>query len=366
MSYRALMIADLHLGNTLPYAQRVDGLVTDRLLDGVAVLEQLGQYAAENDITDVYSVGDLQDKRLVDAPTAKLATAAAARLVDEYLLRLHLIPGNHESADAGGLAYCLEGWNQLRPGSLFVYGDGAVIEPKHGPRLWTLPYKPDRIAAERVRMMSANAALRGGVNVALLHQSIKGGKAGSWVCPHGIDPTDVEGFAAVFAGHFHTHQDVTSTMQFLGAGMQHTFADLGEQRGFWDVTIEDDGTVKQTLVEARAPRFYSADWQDIDEDPPTGSYVEIRYRGTRAQLAQLKPDVDAYCAELLKNGARWVKPVPVIVAEKKERAAIARDAGGRVTWPSAVAGYLDACNLEGLERARLEEIANNALAEAMK
>jgi DNA repair exonuclease SbcCD nuclease subunit len=334
-------------------------------------LTRLGQYGADNGIRDVWSVGDLLDKRLLDAPTVKLSAAAAARLVDEYGLNVHLVPGNHESADAGGLAYCLEGWSDLRPGSLRVHGDDQQIEVEPGLCFFTQPYKPDRVAAERVRELRDRAGRCSDVSVLLLHQSIKGGRAGSWVCKHGIEAADVEGFDAVFAGHFHTHQDITPTMQFLGAGMQHNFGDAGEQRGFWDITIHDDGRVEQKLVEADAPRFFSVDWDGVENADtagadlvPANAYVELRYKGTRAQLAQLKPDVEALCGQLLKAGARSVKPLAVTIAEKRERAQLAQD--GKFTWPSAVAGYLDACDLQGLERARLEEIATTALAEAMK
>jgi DNA repair exonuclease SbcCD nuclease subunit len=371
VSYRFVGIADLHLGNTLPYARRVDGLATDRLLDGVGVLDQAGQYAAAHRIRDVWSVGDLLDKRLVDAPTGDRSTAAVARLVDHYGLNLHLVPGNHESADAGGLAYCLESWTALRPGKLFVYGTGAQVYPDDGLCFATLPYKPDRVAAERVRELRDRASREPDLAVLLLHQSIKGGRAGNWVCKHGIEAADVEGFAAVFAGHFHTHQAITPTMQFLGAGMQHNFGDAGEKRGFWDITIHDNGKIEQKLVEAAAPQFFSVDWADFDaaDDAgadlvPANAYVEVRYKGTRAQLAQMKPDVEAACAGLLKAGARYVKPLPVTIAEKRERAQLAQE--GKFTWPSAVAGYLDACDLNGLERARLEEIATTALAEAAK
>jgi DNA repair exonuclease SbcCD nuclease subunit len=365
--YRAIFLADLHVSNSLPYAHRLDqkSPVTDRLVDTLKVLDEAARYAVENEIGEVYVVGDLLDRRLLDAVTLKAAKEKLVEvLIDEYGLNVTLVPGNHEAYDAGGSAYTLEAFANLRPDRLRVWGPEMATVLTDSARIVGLPYKPE----DETRKSLDGLADRE-VTVVLLHQSLAGGRVGDWVCPEGLSEEDLAGFRFTIAGHFHSKQTLPSEKaMYLGAPMQHNFGDAGDERGFWDVKI---GTkrVQTTFVESRAPRFHIVRWGQKSDKPlpaKSGDYVQIDVSGTAAQLKTKLPEATEF-GELLKthHGVRLVKVRPLLVAEKKARLQLVDvESGKRITWPAVVEGYLDGCDLAGLERRRLEELARAALAEA--
>jgi DNA repair exonuclease SbcCD nuclease subunit len=368
VSYRAIFTADVHVSNALPYARRLErdgfgALVTDRLRDTLAVLDQMANAADDARCEDLWVLGDLIDRRLLDAVTHRAVAEKLAQLVDEREKQVILVPGNHEAADHAASAYNLEGFARLRPGKIHVRSEPGYFERDNVP-FYALPYKPD---AEACRII--DAARAGGDAFLLLHQSLKGGKAGDWVCPDGVGPELLEGFLGVLAGHFHTAQHVGKEALYLGAPLSHHFGDAGERRGFWKFVVDDeDGTADLEMIEARAPRFHVVTWRhgttDADVDAFVGDYVQLNVVGTRAQLRTAVPEAAAIARVLEASGARMARVHPIPVPERKSRAKVEAGEGGRVTWPVVVEGYLDACDLSGLERARLAEIGRAALAEA--
>jgi DNA repair exonuclease SbcCD nuclease subunit len=366
MSYRAIFTADLHVSNTLPYAWRGDGVVTDRLRDTLAVLDQMADAADAARAADLWVIGDLVDRRLLDAVTLRELERKLAHLVDEREKNLYLIPGNHESSDSAASAYTLEGFSQLRPGRIHVWAELTTRE-QGGVVFHGLPYKPDREAGNVVRRVRDAQRTPG---ILLLHQSLVGGKVGSWVCPDGIPEEALQGFLGTLAGHFHTHQRVGAA-QYLGASVQHHFGDTGEERGFWDITFSPRREPRAVLIPSKAPRFHVLSW-DCAGDPPRldshrlgpGDYVQLDVVGRKAELDQGLKACREVATEMEGLGARLVKIRPLMLAERKTRSRASTERDGRITWPAAVAGYLDACQLEGLERARLQQIGQQAIEEA--
>lgn len=374
MAYRALFLADLHISNSLPYARRREekSPITDRLVDTLNLLDEVADYAKANKISTVYVVGDLLDKRLLDAVTLK---AAKEKLVDDLVdqrdLKVILVPGNHEAFDALGSAYTLEAFANLRPDHLKVWGPYATIEHiTEGLQLAGLPYKPEDNTRETLRVLDNREG-----TVLLLHQSLAGGRAGDWVCPEGITEEDLAGFMFTIAGHFHTQQVLPSeAAMYLGAPVQHNFGDAGQERGFWDVVFGK--RVRANFVESNAPRFHTLkvgagdDWdaatsgiQYVREN----DYVQLDVVGTANQLKDSLPAAAEWCQQLQKTtGTRLAKVRPLLIAEKKTRLQLVDVESGKhiITWPAVVEGFLDGCDIDGLERRRLEELARAALQEA--
>ena len=372
--YRALMTADVHISNALPFAQRKEGLYTDRLDDTTAVISAMTQYGAENGIKDIWVLGDLIDKRLVDGATLKSTVETLTNAADSGDFEIRLIPGNHEAHDAAGTIFTLEGLANIRKNISVLgpnAGKGSVISVKDGPNFCAMSYRPDEQARIQVKYHRDNHAPQGAVM--LLHQSLVGGRAGSWVCPDGVTLEDLDGFIATFAGHFHTPQSITDTVHYLGAPIQHNFGDSGENRGFWEIRINGK-SVKMIHVPLRAPQFFSMDWNvhrsgDLLESAKIlalqeNDYLEIQMEGTTAELKEAAKEL-AEAKEKIKEaiGLRMVKVHTTVKSEKKTRAKAA-STGKKLTWREAVGGYLDVCDTTGLVRARLEELAKQAIEEA--
>lgn len=379
--YRSLWTADLHTANTLPFAKRgedetwikVAGLniresYTDRLVDTLGVLFRMFQYARDNGITTIWILGDLIDRRLLDAATLKAFIDVFLSLVDEGEEQIIIIPGNHESYDASGSVYTVSALEHIRPDRVHVWSKTEELDLRDtaGVRFVGTPYKPDEVARDEVRRIRDTGTPED--TVLLLHQSLVGGKVGSWVSPDGIMPDDLAGFYSVLSGHFHTPQLVGGA-RYLGAPLQHNFGDTGEERGWWDITFKPK-LVDAKLIPSEAPRFHSVNWLAIGDEPVAiapGDYLEVKMEGTDAEIKSERSAIDDYLARVKAGGARMVKFRPIILTDKKERSkAIAAAVGtdGKITWPSAVSGYLDHCDLTGLVRGRLEAIAKAALAEA--
>lgn len=387
--HRSVWTADIHVSNTLPYAKRGvselppmlgTGLLlrdsyTDRLMDTLLVLERVFMYARENGIKLIWILGDLLDRRLLDAATLKAFTDVFLGLVDsgEEDERTIIVPGNHESHDASGSVYTVSALEHIRPNRVTVWNGTSELDlrDEFGLRFIGFPYKPDAVARDEVRRIRDETCADKGA-VLLLHQSLVGGKVGSWVNPEGIMPEDLEGFYSVLSGHFHTPQHVGAA-RYLGAPLQHNFGDSGEERGFWDITFKP-GDINAKLISSNAPAFHSLDWRDEEERGKLyeririGDYVEVKLEGTDAEIKSERGAIDDFLrGSGWSSAIRLVKFRPIPLSDKKERSKAIAEAvksSGKITWPSAVSGYLDHCDLTGLERARLEEIASAALAEA--
>lgn len=368
MSYRALFAADVHVGNTLPFARRVNAAgfaaCSDRLLDTLDVLDQMAAYADANGIGDLWFIGDLLDKRLLDGATLKYAMEKILSIADRGM-RIRLIPGNHEAQDAAASMYTLRVFEGVRP-EIEVW-DAESSAELGGVWFRGVPYKPDEVARETVSRVRDSQ--NGAPTVLLLHQSLVGGKVGTWVNPHGLNDTDLAGFLAVLAGHFHTPQaiSIAPLRMYLGAPVQHNFGDAGEERGFWDMTFTTAG-VERTMVRTASPEFHKWDYKlmkTFTEPPPEfkrGDYITMVIKGTPAELKSYTSEVERTLKAVKETfGARAAFPHWVKEAERKERAKVTAEDGKTLTWPAAVSGYIDACDVTGLSRSRLEALAAEAL-----
>lgn len=359
MSYRALWTGDLHASNSLPYAAKGAQLVTDRLLDVVSVLDAMVSHAKQHDISDIWILGDLLDRRLLDAITLKLVMER----LDVMLARdihVRLLPGNHEAYDASCHHYTVEAFQSI---GVEVFSEPSIIDVKDGPRFLAVPYLPEARAIEAFNDFEGKKE----ETVLLLHQTIRGGKIGDWAISEGIDPALLKQYHTTLSGHFHTPQKVVSGVHYLGAPLQHNFGDMGESRGFWDILFGDKIATAMEKVATDTPAFFETDWplsaeikDQLKANP--GCYFRVKVRGTPAALKKLVPEAEAECQRLLHEGARMAKVEPIMEAEAKTRLAVSE--GGARSWPKLVDGYIDVCDVSGLAMERLRALGAELLSEA--
>lgn len=318
-SYRALFIGDIHMSNKLPHARTgVDG-ITDRLRDQVKMWEDLTAYRIDNDIIDVWILGDLFDRALVDAATLT-ATVAALATVAESGGAVRIVPGNHDTDDPKAERFLIDALGKMDR-EIMCYGPDTVFcKVRDWLTLWTMAYAPvkeNRRTLERITKGEVEGKL--GLtahDVLLMHNAIVGARHMGWTSDAGLGATEVcAGFDQVVAGHFHTAQEFGSCGRYLGAPIQFDFGDEGETRGFWDAEFrpgEDGGPLDVTwkLVPVHAPRFWTVAWDDLDtfvSDPPkaySGDYVRIEVRATAAEFEALRLAVDRQIEILEGRGFR--------------------------------------------------------------
>jgi len=160
--FKALITADLHLSNGLPHAQpTVDGL-TDRFVHQLRVLQQIKEVGTREEVDAVFILGDVFDKRLLDAVTLRHSLEAFRNLEP---LSVYVLPGNHDAHSQVGERFISEvlrgevtGWEHMEirdAGDQLEFGIG-----KTWLTFWPLPYGPldvtrTRLAKFRARVEAA-------------------------------------------------------------------------------------------------------------------------------------------------------------------------------------------------------------------
>lgn len=331
MGYRALFTADIHVGNKLPWAVKDPAtMITDRALDIMSVLDQMGEYALEAELTDIWVVGDLIDNRQVDAVTLKLVAQQLTHL-QELGLKVRLVPGNHEAGDAACRHFTLDAYAAMGfwvAGQTDVVTDQiSTIEPVDGFRVVALPYLPVSRFDEMANRFDKQADR---FDLALIHQTIKGGMVGGWTSPDGVEPGLLGMLAkTTLSGHFHSPQDITDKIHYLGAPVQHNFADALDKRGFWDVTWMGTGKscIRRKIPIRDAPMFIEMDWHvDQNNGPPSferipeRAYVNLKVIGSKATVDKNWKLAEIWCGDARQaHGARLARPVASVHTVAKQR-----------------------------------------------
>lgn len=368
MTYRALFVADVHAGNSLPWSLKdPETLITDRLLDILRVLDTMAIRAQRNKIKDIWILGDLIDKRLVDAVTLKLVTSTLVG-IQERGLRVLLVPGNHEASDAACRHFTLDQYASM---NFWVAGqqDGeqvGIVEPVPGFRIAAIPFLP----VARFTEILDNTMAANKFDLLLIHQTIQGGAVGNWVCPDGVSPAVLESFAKnTLSGHFHSPQDITKNVSYLGAPVQHSFGDRDDARGFWD--IEFTGTeVKRIKVKVASPTFHELEWITSERPPdmsaiPQGSYINVKVIGPKTAVDKLWTTAEHWASEEKQQlEARLLKLTPVTDNEPTRRRASLQTSDERPTWDTVVSRYLSGTDCTGLNRDRLEQLGKELITDA--
>lgn len=257
-----LIFSDLHAH---PFSYKATqevyggGYHNSRLVDAVRVLEEIELYAVQHRIANILFGGDLFHKR-GSLPTAAVQLVfSALRRIASHGIKLWMIPGNHDYADAVGNIHAL----RVLP---YVHDNIYVEDIPSTHVIGTfsvsmLPYRPSKTKLiEDIAILDKTSVDARHPHLLLAHLGIQGAKVGSdyvLVSPHDIDLGDVSfaRFDACFFGHYHEHQKVFRNGWFIGATHQHNWGDAGSTRGFLHVKQAGDGvTFSQVEIES-TPKF---------------------------------------------------------------------------------------------------------------
>lgn len=360
MSYLALFTADWQLCNSLPYAKAVGESETDRLHDQLAVLGVIKEIAKVNEVDGIFVLGDIFEKRLLDAVTLRRGVEAVYDLA--MVAKVYLLPGNHDVHSARSTRFLPEVFEVLRHKNI-MYLDGSQIvrvDPKLPIDVYAVPWSPASEAAEQLG--KARARREGAVNVLLMHHSVNGCRDGGWVCDDGLDAKEVcDGWDLVLAGHFHERQKFGDCGEYVGAPMQHDFRDAGAApRGVRLVEFSKEKIVKK-FHEVKSPRFHVYEWDDpwdesaVEED----DYLRIDVRATHAEWKSKRDRVMEVVKGQRARGVHVLDPKHIPLQQVEERL----DLSSAPSHSEVVAGYVEMANTEGLDEARLVEIGKELLEE---
>lgn len=221
-----IVFSDLHLHNW-QYGSSVEDGWNTRLLAQEKALEQIEDFALENNVKHIFFCGDLFHAH----QTINAHPLAIAQKVFSHWhalgFKMVFLVGNHDMADKDGKVHAL---NFLRP-------YGKVIDQREtfeldGRVMHCLPYTPsDR--AEEVSNFCKEAPAE---SIVLMHQGVKNvslNSRGFILKDEIFDINDIpDNIFHAYTGHYHSYTQVTPKVTIVGSPMQHTWTDKGEIRGF--------------------------------------------------------------------------------------------------------------------------------------
>lgn len=363
MSYKALVIGDIHMSNRLPYAMPTEQGRTDRLEDQLRLWKHVAKTAKAEKVNAIFIAGDLFDKALVDPVTLSETARALAGFKNVYLL-----PGNHDAASLKGGRFAVEAFGTLSTNCQVIgMAEGEVLTPKPWLNIWPVAFMPTSDLKRRLTGIRESLDEQT-TNVLLAHASVLGAKHMGWTCDEGIEPAEIcDGFDWVISGHFHEHQEFgpESEGMYLSAPMHHHFADVGREAGYWVMTFTADGGREDKFIDPGLPQFHV--YTDLDtraKKARKGDYVRFEVSATHADWIKIKPKAEATCAKMVAEGLRAdFKHKPVY--HHKTRL---KGAGGaaKLTLEAAVDGYVEASEvvIGDLDPATLKRIGREILATA--
>lgn len=241
-----IVFSDLHLHNwSYGSSIREDGW-NSRLLFQFDALNQIKEYAIANDIHHVFFTGDMfHTHQSVNAGPLAIAMRAFSDWRSSGLQTVFLV-GNHDFANAAGTIHSLEA---LRPYGIVVDRPMRLQSPGFPLPIHAAPFIKQR--DDLVKFLSDVEEN----SLVLMHQGVSGISVNStgFTLNEILQPEDIpENIFHAFTGHYHSHKCVSYRLTIPGSPLQHTWSDVGEDRGFV-VSDTDTGVIQH--VKIVAPEF---------------------------------------------------------------------------------------------------------------
>jgi len=229
--------------------------------------------AAENNVENIVFCGDLfHEHGKLTADIVQIAFHKMAQLAATVPGECFLLVGNHDFLNRQGSINSASflhgaGWNICYP------EDHRVI---NGKFFRFMSYIPDQEIFEG--MMEHINTLKGPTEYLFLHQGVDKVPVGSgFELPNEfLKPDMIPTNTLAFTGHYHRHQKVSDRLVIVGAPMQHTWSDSGEERGY--IILDTDTNEWEFFAYERAPKFIKLKAKHGDiVDPETivGNYIRL-------------------------------------------------------------------------------------------
>jgi DNA repair exonuclease SbcCD nuclease subunit len=320
---KVLIFSDFHLHNW-PYGSKLVDGVNSRLTAQADVFARLAKYTEENEVDHIVFGGDLfHTHGKINADVLKVAYEGISNIMEKANVGMDMLVGNHDT-DRKDLSVHALHWLEAIPGVR------VIDEPVHAEdsNFSFLPYTEDKAVIEK---FFAEAGEYCFMHQGMVDVPMASGFVVNEIMNYEMIPDHVR---HVFTGHYHPFRLVGEKCTVVGSIMQHTWADMGDQRG-WLVFNTDTGTIVQ--VNSRAPEFRTLDMQGCDSlGPAFGSpyyfnnnYIRVKNfkEGTMPQLRE----------EIIAEGAASVE---FVVKSKNYRSTVVKAVSGKgLSVPELVREY---------------------------
>ena len=259
---RILAFSDLHAHPFKEGKITEDGF-NSRLLDCLSALDTIYDYAERKRVDCILFGGDLFHLR------KRLDTSAFNEVfgvISEWKITTIMLVGNHDQYDRLGQIHSLEAFKEL---------DHVVVidEPEWhslggSVSVLCLPYIHDGKDFIRIMDEALSEAPANDYKIGLFHVGIDGTKVGQGKYAYTIDSDIALGdlhpdrWDRILSGHYHTPQSIAENVHYIGAPLQHGWADEKENRGFILLDTNTD-TLKRLDLDG-LPRFVTLPFEELE------------------------------------------------------------------------------------------------------
>lgn len=258
---KILIFSDIHLHNW-QYGATITNGMNSRLGYQEDVLNQIAMVAVKG-IDMLVFCGDLFHVHgRIDASVLKVASDFF-NVITDLNIPVFVLVGNHDLALKDRSIHSLS-W--IKDAHIINH---ATRKKYNDHEFAFMPYTESQEELERFLMGTSSES------IVFLHQGVSGVPMGSgFVIPNEIlTPQMVDRFRRVFTGHYHNHRRVSRNLTVIGATMQHTWADVGERRGWLIYDTEEN---KVRLYESDHPKFIEVKYKEnISDIPIKDNFVKV-------------------------------------------------------------------------------------------
>lgn len=270
MSERFIVFSDLHLHNWSYGASLSVGGHNSRLYEQYAAISSMAAWASENDIKYVFFCGDFfHTPGRLNVEVLTCGLEIMQMLTDVYSLETYWLVGNHDQASRSGNIHSLKIAEKY--GNLIE----SAIDIPGFPPIAGMDYTENQTHLETFLKKVPDEAL------VFLHQGVSGVEINSkgFTLNEILRPDMIpDHITHAFAGHYHSYKRVTDKLTIPGAPMQHNWGDVGDRRGFLDVTLEGD-KVHMRHLEMPITQFVKKSFNEIEEGiitPPLDAHFFLK------------------------------------------------------------------------------------------
>lgn len=257
-----LVFSDLHLHEWNYAANHASG-INSRLAYQREVLWDILNSAYEYDVMSIVCCGDFfHTHGKITAPILDVAGEFITNITNGER-EFYCLVGNHDMADKAGRFNSLR-WMIANP---YVT---VIDKPINHSMFSFCPFTEKKQIVEDF----LNNVPNGDVTV-FMHQGVQGVPVNNgWELPNEILRSEMipEHVVNAFTGHYHNHQKISNKLTVVGAPMQHTWADVGQKRG-WLIYNTNSGQYKH--IESKHPKFILFDKEIDKPDQIEGNFIRV-------------------------------------------------------------------------------------------
>jgi DNA repair exonuclease SbcCD nuclease subunit len=215
-------------------------------------------YLKDNDITTVFQMGDLFDRRkFINFNSLYLARKYFFNKLKEHNIQLHTLIGNHDVAFKNTLEVNSPSLVVNDYDNIVVYEDFATVE-FDGIPIDVVPWLCDDNEQQIFKKIKSSKS-----EICFGHFEIAGFEMDKGnVCDIGIDKKELKKYDVVLSGHFH-HKSSDGNITYVGTPYEMTWADYNDPKGFH---VFDTATREMQFVQNTFTMFNKIVYDDTEQD----------------------------------------------------------------------------------------------------